>query len=74
MITGLKDRFHTGDLSGWSYINLRNTLGTIAIIQQKVLISNVNFAKLKTELRKITDEVYDSILFYTLRTTDLFYC
>jgi hypothetical protein len=41
--------------------------------KQKVLISNANFAKLKTELRKITDEVYDSILFYTLRTTDLFY-
>jgi hypothetical protein len=66
LITGLKDRFHTGDLSGWSYINLRNTLGTIAIIQQKVLISNVNFAKLKTELRKITDEVYDSILFWEI--------
>jgi CRISPR-associated protein Cas2 len=32
-------------------------------------ITNANFAKLKMELRKIIDEEYDSILFYTFRTT-----
>ena len=32
-------------------------------------ITNASFAKLKMELRKIIDEEYDSILFYTFRTT-----
>jgi len=32
-------------------------------------ISDANFVKLKTELRKIIDKEYDSILFYTFRTT-----
>ncbi|NLM75718.1 MAG: CRISPR-associated endonuclease Cas2 [Clostridiaceae bacterium] len=32
-------------------------------------ITNANYIKLKAELRKIIDEDYDSILFYTFRTT-----
>ena len=32
-------------------------------------ITNANYIKLKTELKKIIDEDYDSILFYTFRTT-----
>ncbi len=32
-------------------------------------ISDANFTKLKAELKKKTDESYDSILFYTFRTT-----
>lgn len=32
-------------------------------------ISDANFVKLKVELKKKIDENYDSILFYTFRTT-----
>lgn len=32
-------------------------------------ITNANYIKLKAELKKIIDENYDSILFYTFRTT-----
>ncbi|NLU27773.1 MAG: CRISPR-associated endonuclease Cas2 [Hungateiclostridium thermocellum] len=32
-------------------------------------ITDANYLKLKAELKKIIDEEYDSILFYTFRTT-----